>query len=133
MWPRDQKIVIGAHICIGIGYGDFSLSNGLSHPVVGGTKQSMGFSLVDNCLVYNDVLIGVYPRNKPRDFCAPTLINMYVDIDEGKLYFGVEDDFWGLAFDFSELRNTTELEFYPMIGARAASGKLMMFYKGNGR
>ena len=60
---------------------------------MGGTKQSMGFSLADNCLVYNDVLISVYPRNKPRDFCAPTLINMYVDIDEEKLYFGVEDDF----------------------------------------
>ena len=72
-----------------------------------------------------------YPRNKPDDFCIPTLFYIYLDLDLGRLYFGSETEFWGAAFDFSQnIRDI--LPIYPMVAVHGAQGKFMIFYKGQG-
>ena len=92
----------------------------------------MAFNVIQNELYFNYAKISAYPRKKPRDFCVPTLFYMYIDLDEGRLSFGSEVEYWGTAFNFGNMRKNKNKPLHVMVAFRAIRGKIMMFYKGQG-
>ena len=131
MWSRDQRHVPNAHLAVGIGY-PFDMNGEYYGPLVGGNDKSYGFNLTDNGLYFCGSRVAVFPPKKDQSFCLPTLFFMYVDLIESKLGFGGENEFWGVAFDFSEKRPMKEVPLYPMVAFANVTGKFMMFYKGQG-
>ena len=134
MWPTDQKYSPEAHLSIGIGYSTLDLKKESYSGIVGGNRKSLGFCVTHNYLVFNnDVIMKHYPKSKPPDYCTPTLIYMYLDMDEGILSFGTDDEYWGVAFNFWNFKRNVKRPFHFMVGARGMVGKLMLFYKGHGK
>ena len=134
MWPRDQKYSPEAHLSIGIGYSTLDLKKESYSGIVGGNRKSLGFCVTHNYLVFNnDVIMKHYPKSKPPNYCTPTLIYMYLDMDEGILSFGTDNEYWGVAFNFGNFKRNVKRPFHFMVGARGMVGRLMLFYKGHGK
>ncbi len=132
MWPRNQRYIKGAHLTVGIGYNSVDLESEYIIPTVGGNRKSMAFNIIQNSLVFNNHRVDTYPRGKSSDFSVPTLFYMYLDLEQGKLSFGSEKEFWGIAFEFGNMRKNRNHPFHAMVGIRGVNGKIMMFYKGCG-
>ncbi len=134
MWPRDQKYNPDAYLCIGIGYTTLDLKGDYAGPIIGGNRKSLGFCVTHNYLHFDGEIVGKhYPRNKDNNYCSPTLIFMYLDLDEGKLSFGTDGEYWGIAFHFGNLKRNMKRPFHFMLCARGLVGKFMLFYKGHGK
>ena len=104
------------------------------HHLVGGTRRSVGFNLVTKSLWFDGFKVAKYPKGKSRDFCIPTLFYMYVDLENNQLSFGSEDEYWGVALSIGEIRRDAEdFPIFPMTSFRKVQGRLMLFYKGQGR
>ena len=134
MWPRSARYVRYARLIVGFGRESSAqpLDSSLEDTVpVGGTQTSFGFDLLKNRLVHAGKTLCTYPRDQARNFCLPTLFYMYLDLDDGRLYFGCEQKFWGAAFSFQEHMDQL-LPTFPMLAVRGVHGKFMMFYKGQG-
>ncbi len=118
---------------LGIGYTTLDLRNESYQPIVGGNRKSLGFCVTHNYLVFNnDVILRPYPRDRPPGYSCPTLIYMYLDLDDALLSFGSDDEYWGVAFNFGNFKRNLKRPFHFMVGARGMVGKFMLFYKGRG-
>lgn len=134
MWPRDQRIYYGADIVVGLGF-SVQTQNETGRCLVGGNSLSVGFNLVNNSLWYDGVKVRHYPPGKPRYYSVPTLFYMYADFDDDLLSFGCDEEFWGVALTFKEIRRRSgkDCPLFPMASFRKIQGKFMIFYKGTGR
>ncbi|KAK3577704.1 hypothetical protein CHS0354_032695 [Potamilus streckersoni] len=121
VWPDTSR---GTYATIGVGSLHTPLHRKPKTSLIGMTESSLGLDIVRKRIIYN----GEPKKTYPTIFHVPEKFLMYVDCDSGKLSFGADECFWGIAFE------NIDRQMYPlhiMAGLTEPDANIQIFYKGS--
>ncbi|KAL3836295.1 hypothetical protein ACJMK2_021732 [Sinanodonta woodiana] len=121
VWPDTSR---GTYATIGVGSLCTPLHTKPKTSLIGMTEASVGLDIVRKRIIYN----GEPKKTYPPIFHVPEKFLMYVDCDSGKLSFGTDECFWGIAFE------NIDRQMYPlhiMASLTEPNANLQIFYKGS--